>query len=203
MSFNCRIIATTLVAIFVFASPGLTQEPGDPEDHAASLDEPNAEHVGEAEHQEHGAKHLGLRNEIVVFVGATDEPGHPTEFTSGLEYIYEIAHRWGIGAFFDYAGGSLRNSVLGVPVVYNPGGHWLLTAAPGIEFHNGRGDSVEGHKSETQSETDENEKHFLFRLGVGYNISLGEHYSLAPAVYLDLVKGEKVWVYGLNFAYKF
>ena len=43
MSFNFRIIAPTLVAFFVFASPGLTQEPGDPEEHAASLDEPNAE----------------------------------------------------------------------------------------------------------------------------------------------------------------
>ena len=203
MNFNCRLIMTSLVAILLFTVPGLAQEAEETDHHVAPLDEPTAEHVDEAEHQEHETEHLGFRNEIVVFLGATDESGHPTEFTSGLEYIYEFAHRWGVGGFIDYAGGSLRNMVVGLPVVYYPGGRWLLTAAPGIEFHNGRGESVEDHKADAHGETDENERHFLFRVGAGYSIAIAEHYSMAPTVYLDFVKGEKVWVYGLNFAYKF
>ena len=187
--------------VFALALPA--QETEHPENGEAQATDEAADHSEATEQQEHGAEHLGLRNEIVFFIGVTDEPGHPTEFTWGLEYIYEFAHRWGIGGFIDHAGGSLRNVVVGVPIAYNPGGRWLVMAAPGIEYHNGRGDSVDDHETDGHGETDENEKHFLFRVGAGYSIAIAEHYSMAPTVYLDFVKGEKVWVYGLNFAYKF
>ena len=199
MNSNHRILIGTLAIVLFFTLPGSAQETGHGEHAQAPEAETVQEHSSSAEHDEHAE----FKNELVLFLGATDESGHPSEFTWGLEYIYEISHRWGIGAFVDYAGGSLRNAAIGVPFVYNPGGQWFLMAAPGIEYHNGRGDSVEGHKAEAHGETDENEKYFLFRLGVSYSVPIGEHYSVLPAVYLDLVKGEEVWVYGLNFAYKF
>lgn len=192
-----------MLIVLIAATTGFTQEP-EHEEHAEPVSHDAHEQPGEeSEHGEHDGEHLGLRNEIVLFLGATDEPGHSTEPTWGFEYIYEFSHRWGIGGFFDYAGGSLRNAVIGVPIVYTPGGRWLVTAAPGMEYHNRRGGSVEHQKADEHGETDENEKHFLFRVGAGYSIAIAEHYSMTPAVYLDFVKGERVWVYGLNFAYKF
>ncbi len=52
-------------------------------------------------------------------------------------------------------------------------------------------------------DTDEDETHFLLRVGVGYDIILAPRYSVVPNVNLDFVKGEKVWVYGVNLTYKF
>jgi hypothetical protein len=43
----------------------------------------------------------------------------------------------------------------------------------------------------------------VFRLGVAYDIHLGERFELVPVVNLDLVEGEKAWVYGIAFTYGF
>ena len=44
---------------------------------------------------------------------------------------------------------------------------------------------------------------FVFRIGVGYDIHIGESFGIMPAINLDFVNNEEVWVYGLNFTYGF
>ncbi len=68
------------------------------------------------EHEEHGGRHEVHKNEIALFPGATDEHGHDTEFTYGLGYGRRIGSSFAIGGLVDYAGGDLRNLVLGVSV---------------------------------------------------------------------------------------
>jgi hypothetical protein len=106
-----------------------------------------------------------------------------------------------VGGLIDYAGGGLRNTVLAVPVYWHPGGGWKLIAAPGVEFHNGRGGGEHAKSEGGHGEADEDETYFLFRIGAGYHIHLGEHWGLVPAVDLDFVDGEQVWVYGVGVAY--
>ena len=88
-----------------------------------------------------------------------------------------------------------------MPIYWHPGGGWKLIAAPGVEYHEGRGYVVTPHKNEGHDEVDEDETYFLFRLGVAYDIHLAGNWGLAPAVNLDLVDGEKVWVYGASITY--
>ena len=57
----------------------------------------------------------------------------------GLDYRRVITRRWAVGALFDYAEGDLRNSVVAASVTWLPVGRLALTAAPGVEFHEGRG----------------------------------------------------------------
>jgi hypothetical protein len=157
-----------------------------------------AEHSAESQH-EHGREH---ENEVAVFFGGTDERGHDTEFTLGLDYKRRIAERWAVGGIFDYAGGELRNTVLAPSVSFWPGlGNLQLLAAPGVEFHQGRDDG--GHEKSAEGEADKDATYFLFRLGVAYDIHLGERFGLAPQVNLDFVNNEEVWVWGIAVTYGF
>lgn len=155
------------------------------------------EHEGE-DSSHHLRDHL---NEVAVFLGGTDEQGHDTEFTWGLDYKRRIAERWAVGALFDYAGGGLRDAVVAPMVVFWPGlGNLQLLAAAGVEFHQGR-DGGGHQKSGEGGGSDEDATYFLFRLGIGYDIHLGESFGLVPTVNLDFVNNEEVWVYGLAVTY--
>jgi hypothetical protein len=184
-----------LLSVFLLAVPAMAQE------HPAAE---TGEHGTEAEAHEHGegAEHHGYGyhpNHIALFFGVTDEEGHDLEFTLGFDYERRLSQRWGVGVMIDHAGGGLRNSVLGVPVFWHPGGKWKLWAAPGVEYHNGRGQVVEGHGE--HGEIDEDETYFLVRLGVGYDIPLGGSWGLTPNLNVDFVEGERVWVYGVAFTF--
>ena len=131
-------------------------------------------------------------------MGGTDERGHDTEFTWGLDYKRKIARRWAVGLLFDYAGGELRNSLLAPSVSFWPGiGGLQLLAAAGIEFHEGRNGGGHGG-TRSGDEADAEATYFLFRVGLAYDIHLAERFGLAPGVNLDFVNGEEVWVYGLT-----
>jgi len=157
------------------------------------------EHGGE-KGDHHGRAH---KNEVAIFLGGTDEHGHDTEITLGLDYKRRIANQWAVGALFDYAGGDLRNTVLAPSVSFWPGlGNLQLLAAAGVEFHQGR--DGEGHeKSSGEGSTDEDATYFVFRLGLAYDIHIGERFGLAPSVNLDFVNNEEVWVYGFSLTYGF
>jgi len=172
---------TWCLALVLLAAPAL-----------AAAQEHEAEPSGDDGAETHG--HEYHPNEIAVFFGETDEPGHDPQFTLGVEYERRLSQRWGVGALVDYAGGGLRNTVVAVPVFWHPGERWILLAAPGVEAHDGRGD--DGHGG-----VDEDETFFVFRLGTVYLIPLAGSWKLAPAVNLDLVDGEKVWVYGANVTF--
>jgi hypothetical protein len=178
---------------------------GDEHDDHAADHRDAAEHGVSGRHEDdppHGHGHAH-RNEIGLFVGGTDEPGHDTEFTWGLDYKRKIARRWAVGLLFDYAGGELRNSLLAPSVSYWPGiGGLQLVAAPGIELHDGRGGGGHGGMR-SGDEADADATYFVFRVGLAYDIHLAERFGLAPGVNLDFVNGEEVWVYGLTLTYGF
>lgn len=66
-----------------------------------------------------------------------------------------------------------------VPVSFHPGGDWRLFAGPGYEL------------SETKD-------HALIRFGVGYEIPVGNRWTLAPEAIADFIDGGKeVYLLGL------
>jgi hypothetical protein len=213
MTFPRLLVFAALVSILCHGAPGAAQHTEQAEETAAQpAENQHEEHIEEAAHEEHGEEHGGRHwhtNDLGIFLGATDEHGHETEFTWGLEYRRMIAKRWAIGGLFDYAGGELRNMILAPSITWLPVGRLQITAAPGIEFHRGRGSSEDcgcGHalksaEPDAAGLVDEDETYFVFRLGAGWNFAVGRNYAITPQINLDLVEGEKVWVYGLVFAY--
>lgn len=195
-----------LLALVLASAPAVAVASGDEHDEQATEHRDTTEHRESGGHEgdaqdSHGRAH---KNEIGLFLGGTDERGHDTQFTWGLDYKRRIAERWAVGVLFDFAGGELRNAILAPSVSYWPpgvGGLQLL-AAPGVEFHEGR--SGESHSTaKAGGEGDKDATYFLLRLGVAYDIHLGGRFGVAPAVNLDFVNSEEVWVYGLTFTYGF
>ena len=163
--------------------------------------------AAEEEHSEHAELHDDsghhLKNGLALFLGVTNEPGHGNEGTWGLEYGYALSPRWGVGGLIDYAGGGQRNLVVAPLVYWKPfGGGFTLLAAPGVEYHSGRGEG-EHHLKSDHAASDGDETYFLLRLGVTYWFHVGSRYGIGPAVNLDLVNGHEVWVYGVNFEVRF
>ena len=213
MHLSTRIAALIFISVLLVVFQVQAQETEDQEHGAPAENEAREEaHAEETEHDEHSEKHGGRHwhtNDVGVFLGATAEHGHETELTWGLEYRRLIARHWGIGVLFDYAGGELRDAILAPSLTWLPVGRLQILAAPGIEFHRGRG-STEGcgcaphTKSEDPDQiglADEDETYFVFRLGAGWNFPVGQSYGITPQINLDLVEGEKIWVYGVAFAY--
>ena len=174
-------------------------EHGAPKAEQGDVVEPAGEGEHEGEHSSHHPRHF--MNEVALFMGATDEHGHDTEFTWGLDYKRRVAERWAVGVLVDYAGGEVRNAVLAPMVAFWPGlGHLQILAAAGVEFHQGR-DGGGHQKSGEAGEADQDATYFLIRVGVGYDFHLGESFGLVPIVMLDFVNNEEVWVYGLAVTY--
>ena len=198
-----RVAGVGVLMLALVAAPAVAVENDDEQDAPKTVHGAVAEDAETVEHEgEHSSHHVrDFKNEVAVFLGGTDEPGHGTELTWGLDYKRRIAERWAVGVFFDYAGGELRNAVLAPMVAFWPGlGKLQLLAGAGVEFH--RGSDGGGHqKSGEGGGTDEDATYFLLRLGVGYDIHLGESFGLVPVVNLDFVNNERVWVYGLAVTY--
>jgi hypothetical protein len=188
-------LAVVLAAVPVSGLAG-GDEHAEPEGHVAES----------AEHEAHGGPHHGLvhPNEIGLFLGSTDEPGHDAEFTWGLDYKRRVADRWAAGLIFDYAGGGLRNAIVAPSVSFWPGlGKLQLLAAAGVEFHEGR---EEDHAARSSSEghgADKDATYFIVRLGLAYDIHLPKGFGIAPNINLDLVNDEEVWVWGVTLTYGF
>jgi hypothetical protein len=198
-----RVAGVGLLMVALVAVPAVAVENDDEDDTQKAEHGDVAENAENVEHEgEHSFHHVrDFKNEVAIFVGGTDEHGHDTEFTWGIDYKRRIADRWAVGVLFDYAGGGLRNSVLAPMVAFWPGlGNLQLLAAAGVEFHQGR--DGDGHqKSGEGGGTDEDATYFLFRVGAGYDFHLGESFGLVPNLNLDFVNNERVWVYGLAFTY--
>ncbi len=201
--FGWARLAFLTMAVIAVSSPVLADDAelgASAKGHSESKDRSDLEEHDGAADSHHGSAH---KNEVAIFLGATDEPGHDSEFTWGLDYKRRIAERWAVGVIVDYAGGELRNSVVAPSVSFWPGlGDLQLIAAAGVEFHAGRKGGATG-KSGGGDAQDKDATYFLFRLGVGYDIPLGKGFGLAPQINLDLVNSEEVWVYGFAVSYGF
>ena len=119
---------------------------------------------------------------VAVFAGGgvEIESSHSDRagFALGLIYEYRFHEHWGIGASVDALGqNTSRNSAMAFSVSYHPTDRWRLFAGPGVEFTD--------HGSE-----------FLVRMGVGYEIPLTGHWTLAPELAADFIEGGTILLIG-------
>lgn len=131
----------------------------------------------------HGAAEELPAHVLGLFVGNTIEDRRSEEprdgATVGLEYEYRPSAHWGVGIGVEHAGGGIDSGVLVLPVARHSG-PWKFYAGPGIER---RDEGTEG----------------LLRVGVEYGFHVGG-IEVSPQVDLDLVDGERLFVFGVVFA---
>lgn len=138
-----------------------------------------ADSEGAAEtHHEHA------RNSINFGIASTREKDGERAPTFSVSYNHRFADEFSIGALVEYAVDPLHLWIVGAPLKYFPGGGWVLTAMPALEYHNSHSEP-------------------LFRLGVGYDFELEGGNTLAPEINIDFVDGSTDLVIGLAFGIGF
>ena len=148
---------------------------------------------GASNAEEEGGHHLP-HNHIAVIAGIAyekSEDGHHEDgHVFGVEYIRQFSEHWGWGVAFErevLGDEHKRHGILAIPVSYFATEKWRLFAAPGIEFQD-HGDPDKA----------------MFRLGTGYEFSLGKHFTFAPEAQMDFVAGGSiVYVFALTLGYGF
>lgn len=138
----------------------------------------------EEQHHEYPHHHLAL------FAGGgfeRDKQGHQENgFALGVTYELQFREKWGVGAAVEELSGDgfNRSWAVAFPVSYHPNENWRFFAGPGLET---------GKKDK-----------FLMRVGVGYEISIGDRWSASPEVLVDFLEnGAKTYLVGIAIGYGF
>jgi hypothetical protein len=186
-----------------------------------------AEAAAAGEHEEHAEHAVHEKNEIAMFVGASnrlkfedDEVG----FTFGFEYGRAIYDRTGLALGFEFAGGDIeRDWITFLVLSYQPFDGWarplLIYLGPGLEVarvdeqlleedleggeeveHFTTAEDLAGeHSAEDGRET---EVDMLVRMGLGWPFHAGQ-FSIIPNVNFDLVGENWTLVAGVTLGYRF
>ncbi|MGQ9917856.1 MAG: hypothetical protein ACUVS7_10605 [Bryobacteraceae bacterium] len=148
-----------------------------------------------AQHEAHETEEFH-RHHVAVLAGGS----HNTEkdgATVGADYEYRFHRRLGALASFEYVGGDFREDVFAFTAAWHPWKGLRLIAGPGFDRE------LKRHKGAPHAEPAEAHKNVrgLFRTGAGYEFHAGEHFTIGPEIAVDILKGEKVFVYGINFGW--
>lgn len=119
--------------------------------------------------------------------------------TIGADYEYRLYHPLGVLASFEYVGGDFREEVFAVAAAWHPWKGLRLIAGPGFDRELKQKEEA-GHR-----ETAENPGRYrpLFRTGASWEFHWKEHVTFGPEIAVDILRGEKVFVYGINFGWGF
>jgi hypothetical protein len=160
--------------------------------------------------QEHDAEGAAAeeafhKNHLSLFTGGTTESSDgetSTAFSLGLDYERRLSELIGLGLGGELVfGGEEREALAGLLLNLHPAGGLVLAAGPGLEFAKERQD---GGGVEAQQEEPGTETRAGFRVGLLYEFEVGHRYSIAPAVYTDLIEGKQpTFVWGLAFGVGF
>jgi hypothetical protein len=152
-----------------------------PASHAQEHPESQIERSEEGEHTH--------ENALALFLGGTNAKNE-THFTAGLEYERELTHRLALQGVAEHLSDPGAFVFL-APIVLRPAGELHVLAGPGFETTSRH---VDEHSAGGHGEVEEgNETSFVWRVGAGYKIRVGERTFLLPNMDLDFVRKEGSW----------
>ena len=145
---------------------------------------------------EHGA-HLHP-NHVALFTGATsDKDG--THLTLGADYMRRLGShgRWAVGGFGEAILAEHTEWVFAGSLSLFATNQFWLQAGSGVELFKEVTSGTEGEGDQSAEGEVEAKTSFLVRFGLGYNMQLG-NLTVAPVVFLDLVRNTETLVWGVN-----
>lgn len=154
--------------------------------------------AGAAAFGQHGEGEAPHRHHIAFLAGGSHNTGK-NGGTTGADYEYRFARRFGAAATFEYVGGDFREDLFAFTAVMHPWKGMRLVAGPGFDRE------LREHESSHEPTVPETHKKYrgLFRFGGGYDLHLARGFTIGPDLAVDILKGEKVLVYGLNIGWSF
>jgi hypothetical protein len=154
----------------------------------ASLPAQHERSAGEEIHRHHFAV-LGAGSHNTKKDGAT----------IGADYEYRLHQRLGALASFEYVGGDFREDVFAFTAAWHPWKGLRLIAGPGFDRE------LKRHEETAHGEETGHHQTYrgLFRTGASWEFHVKEHFTVGPEIAVDILKGEKVFVYGINLGWGF
>lgn len=119
--------------------------------------------------------------------------------TFGADYEYRFTHRLGVLTTYEHVGGDFREDLMAFTAAWHPWKGLRLVAGPGFDREPRESEGLHEHApAETSKRT-----RGLFRVGGGYDIHLPHGFTIGPDLAVDILRGEKVFVYGVNIGFGF
>jgi len=147
---------------------------------------------------QHGEEQAPHRHHLAFLAGGS----HNTRKdggTVGADYEFRFARRLGALATFEYVGGEFREDLFAFTASWHPWRGLRLVAGPGFDRELRKHEPLhDAHGPETHQKY-----RGLFRFGGGYDFHLAGGFTVGPDLAVDILKGEKVFVYGLNIGWGF
>ena len=147
--------------------------------------------------EEHAAEHYHRHHFAALISGS--HSGEKNGFTIGGDYEFRFARPLGFTVTGEYVGGSFREELVAFTATAHPWKGLKLQAGPGFDHELRRHEA--GHAEGVVVHHKVNRA--LFRVGAGYDIEVGKHLSLGPDFAYDILKGERVFVYGITIGFGF
>lgn len=151
-----------------------------------------------AQHEAYGNGEAHHRHHFAFLAGGSHNT-HKDGDTFGADYEYRFAHRVGLLTTYEHVGGDFREDLMAFTAAWHPWKGLRLTAGPG--FDREPQESLEAHGSEPHE--GHKRTRGLFRVGGGYDFHLPRGFTIGPDLAVDILKGEKVFVYGINIGFGF
>lgn len=117
--------------------------------------------------------------------------------TMGVDYEYRFAHRLGVLATYEHVGGDFREDVVAFTAAWHPWRGLRFVAGPGFDREPREAEDAHEH-----SPADKGRRtRALLRLGGGYDFHLARGFTIGPDLAVDILRGEKVLIYGINIGF--
>lgn len=138
------------------------------------------------------------KHHVAVLAGGSHNP-EKDGATVGADYEYRFHRRLGALASFEYVGGDFREDLFAFTAAWHPWKGLRLIAGPGFD----REPKSHGEPAHAEPAEAHRNVRGLFRTGASYEFHIKEHFTVGPEIAVDSLKGEKVFVYGINFGWGF
>jgi len=135
-------------------------------------------------------------------VGALFGGSHNTEkngFTVGGDYEFRWSRPVGLMVTGEYVAGAFREDLWAVTAAIHPWKGLKLQAGPGFEQEFPARRAAEAESAEEHGKRVRG----LFRFGAGYEFEVNERMTIGPDFAFDILKGERVFVYGIVVGFGF
>ncbi|GIU76168.1 MAG: hypothetical protein KatS3mg004_3255 [Bryobacteraceae bacterium] len=150
------------------------------------------QHEGRAAEEGHHRHH-------VAFITAGSHNTKKDGDTFGADYEFRFTRRAGIVATYEHVGGDFREDLMAFTAAVHPWKGLRLAAGPGFDREPWE---REGGAEAVAAETGKRVRG-LFRVGGGYDFHLPHGLTIGPDLAVDILKNEKVLVFGINIGFGF
>lgn len=151
-----------------------------------------------AQHESAGGDEAHHRHHVAFLAGGSHNTKKDGD-TFGADYEYRFARRFGVLTTYEHVGGDFREDLMAFTAAWHPWKGLRLAAGPGFD----REPRESEHPHEHAAATDGKHARGLFRVGGGYDFHLPHGFTIGPDLAVDILKGEKVFVYGVNIGFGF